>query len=126
MKVIADTLGFARSNPIEQSTKALAKEIRRPQDGDDGLISLIGPLIDARPSFVYRRVTALANRSLAEAGPARINGKRILRIMRINSLTLEHHTPQAVLAAPMKVSRLDNPPGNYWGSKVEFFCRHER
>jgi transposase InsO family protein len=92
MKVIADTLGVARSNLIEQSTKALAKRIRRPRDGDEGLLALIRPLIDARPSYGYRRVAALVNRSLAEAGRPRINGKRILRIMQMNNLTLERHT----------------------------------
>ena len=66
MKVIADTLGVARSNLIEQSTKALAKRIRRPRDGDEGLLALIRPLIDARPSYGYRRIVALVNRSLAE------------------------------------------------------------
>ena len=42
MKAVADTLGVARSNLAE-------------------LLARIRPLVDARPSYGYRRVTALLN-----------------------------------------------------------------
>jgi putative transposase len=92
MKVIADTLGVARSNLIEQSRTPRSEKGRRSRRGDEGLLALIKPVIDARPSYGYRRVTALVNRTLLQAGQPRINGKRVLRIMQMNNLTLERHT----------------------------------
>jgi len=48
----------------------------------------IRELVGARPSYGYRRVTALLNRELAE----RVNPKRIYRIMKRNKLLLERCT----------------------------------
>lgn len=92
MKVIADTLGVARSNLIEQSGTPRSEKGRRSRRGDEGPLALIKLVIDARPSYGYRRVTALVNRTLLQAGQPRINGKRVLRIMQMNNLTLERHT----------------------------------
>lgn len=74
MKVIADTLGVARSNLIERSVKPGLPRVRRSRNGDEGLLARIKPVIDTRPSYRYRRITALVNRTLEEAGQPRING----------------------------------------------------
>ena len=92
MKMIADTLEVARSNLIDQTSSPRHQRARRAKPADDGLLALIRPIVDTRPSYGYRRITALVNRELVAAGNPRVNGKRILRILQLNGLTLERHT----------------------------------
>ena len=63
MKAVADTLEVARSNLVEQANRGGSRP--RPQyrkAGDAELLARIRPLVDAWPSYGYRRVTALLNR----------------------------------------------------------------
>jgi transposase InsO family protein len=92
MKAVAETLEVSRSNLIEQRGAPRQVLPRRPRRADDELLALIRPIVDARPSYGYRRITALVNRELVAAGKARINGKRVLRILQWNGLTLQRHT----------------------------------
>ena len=92
MKAISATLEVARSNLIEQTSSPRQLRTGRPKPADDGLLALIRPIVDARPSYGYRRITALVNRELVAAGKPRVNGKRVLRILQLNGLTLERHT----------------------------------
>ncbi len=98
MKAIVRTLGVARSNLIEQLRKARQEPVAAPpvaeateaqETGQNAaLLGRIRELVGARPSYGYRRVTALLNRELSE----RVNPKRIYRIMKRNKLLLERCT----------------------------------
>ena len=90
MKAVTDTLGVARSNIIERVTGARAK--RRPQirEGDLELAGEIRRLVDARPTYGYRRITALLKRR-RPAGSG-INHKRVYRLMKKHGLLLARHT----------------------------------
>jgi putative transposase len=92
MKAIAEALDVARSNLIKQC--AAPPKPRRPyrKAADAGLLPLIHALIDARPTYGYRRVWALLNRQLRGRGEPTVNAKRVLRIMQTQRLTLERHT----------------------------------
>ena len=92
MKAVADTLAVARSNLIERVSRR-AKS-RRPyrKAGDDELLALIRWLVDERPTYGYRRIRRLINRQRKANGKPPVNGKRVLRIMQANKLTLERHT----------------------------------
>ena len=92
MKAVADTLAVARSNLIERVSRR-AKS-RRPyrKAGDNELLALIRRLVDARPTYGYRRIRRLINRQRKADGKPPVNGKRVLRIMQANKLTLERHT----------------------------------
>lgn len=57
---------------------------------DSSLVAAIKAIIAERPSYGYRRVTALLNKQLDEA----VNHKRIYRIMKGNSLLLERYHPR--------------------------------
>ncbi len=78
MKAVADTLDVARSH--------LAERLRRParprgpyhKPEDAQLLPTIRAIVDARPSYGYRRVTALVNRALRSRGEASVNAKRVL------------------------------------------------
>jgi putative transposase len=92
MKAVADTLGIARSNLIQRIAKPARPRgpYRKPEDA--ALLPTIRKIVDARPTYGYRRVTALVNRVLRARGEPTVNGKRVLRIMRVNGLTLAPHT----------------------------------
>src|SRR5689334_17837820 len=92
MKAVADTLAVARSNLIERVSRR-AKS-RRPyrKAGDNELLALIRRLVDERPTYGYRRIRRLINRQRKANGKPPVNGKRVLRIMQANELTLERHT----------------------------------
>ena len=92
MKAVADTLGVARSNLAERQAKPARPRgpYRKPED--EALLATIREIVDARPSYGYRRITALVNRVLRSQGKPVVNAKRVLRIMRANGLTLAPHT----------------------------------
>ena len=56
------------------------------------LLPLVRRLVDERPTYGYRRITALANRELARTGEPIVNHKRVFRIMRQNGMLLARHT----------------------------------
>src|SRR4051812_16265295 len=77
MKAVADALEVARSH-LHEKVRRLAKprgSYRKPDDGD--LLPLIRRLVDERPTYGYRRITALANRELVKTGKPMANHKRI-------------------------------------------------
>jgi putative transposase len=85
MKTVAETLGVARSNlhdKVRQAAKPRAS------------YRMVRRLIGERPTYGYRRITALANRELGRTGEPVINHKRMFRIMRQNGMLLAQHRPQ--------------------------------
>ena len=99
MKTVADMLGVARSHLHERFTgrrRLAALTAKR----DEALLPLIRRLVDQRPTYGYRRVTALVNRVLAAEGKPAANHKRVFRIMKRHGLLLQR-TPAAARAACM-------------------------
>lgn len=92
MKAVADTLGVARSHLAERQTRSPRPRgpYRKPEDAT--LLPAICEIVDARPTYGYRRITALVNRVLRTRGEPVVNAKRVLRILRANGLTLAPHT----------------------------------
>ncbi len=72
MKAVADTLGVARSNLIDQLAGDTARRGRYPRQGDNELLAAIRQLTDGRPTDGYRRITALLNRARSAAAPRRL------------------------------------------------------
>jgi len=94
MKRITDTLHISRSN---QYTRRITKRRRyKPKPDDSKYLSLIRKITDSRPTYGYRRVTALINRHLKGHNQSPVNHKRIYRIMRINHLLLPKYTGRPV------------------------------
>ena len=88
MKVVAETLGVARSNLIDRLKERTKPRRRYPKAQDAAAAPLITALAAARPTYGYRRITALLNRRLRSDGLAPVNHKRVHRIMRAHSLVL--------------------------------------
>ncbi len=92
VKTLADTLGVSRSNLIDRLEHRTAARGPYRKAEDAALLPLIRTVVDERLTYGYRRVTALVNRKLRQAGQPTVNAKRVLRIMRRHTLTLERHT----------------------------------
>jgi putative transposase len=79
VKVVAQTLGVARSQLHERLSGRGRPRQRyaKPEDGE--LLPAIRSLVDERPTYGYRRIGALLNRQRAVQALPRLNHKRIYR-----------------------------------------------
>jgi transposase InsO family protein len=104
MKVVAAVLGVSRSNLYDR-LKGTTKPRRRYHKAQDAaLLPRITALVTARPTYGYRRITAVLNRQLRSEGLAPVNHKRVYRIMQAHSLLLaRHYTERPDLAHDGKV-----------------------
>ena len=91
MKVITETLGVARSNISEQVKGMCARRGPQVREGDLELAVEIRRLVDERPTYGYRRITALLRRERS-GDEAMVNHKRIYRLMKKHGLLLAKHT----------------------------------
>ena len=94
MKNICDTLNVARSNIVER-----LKEQQKPRGNykkrDDAVVlPAIRELVDARPTYGYRRIHALLNKLFLAEGKSPVNHKRVYRIMRQNGMLLARYTAE--------------------------------
>jgi hypothetical protein len=62
------------------------------QVDDRALIECLRPVVDAGPSYGYRRATAIVNRSLVAAGERRVDAKRVYRVMKSQGWLLQRYT----------------------------------
>jgi len=89
---VAETLGVSRSNLIEQLAKQAKPRSRYHKAGDEGLLAEIKAIVDERPTYGYRRVSALVNRKRRAEGLESVNHKRVYRVMKHHNLLLARHT----------------------------------
>lgn len=92
MKTIATTLGIARSHLNERLRGSSEPHPKPHLAKDAAVVQRIRELVGKRPTYGYRRVTALLNRELTRENKARINHKRVYRIMKQHDLLLARHT----------------------------------
>jgi hypothetical protein len=92
MKTIADVLGVARSHLHERVHRPTALRRHYRKAADEEFMPLIRRVIDERPTYGYRRVTALVNRLLAAEGKPTANHKRVFRILKRQGLLLQRHS----------------------------------
>ena len=68
MKRVAEVLGVSRSNLVDRRDgKSRPRGSYRKSDDED-LLPLIRRFVDERPTYGYRRITALVNRELTRKG----------------------------------------------------------
>ncbi len=99
MKRVAETLGIARSNLVEQLAGGVGRRGPYRRGGDDDLTAEIRAITDERPTYGYRRVAALLNRARRATGDPPVNRKRVLRLMRLAALTLQPCTGRRAIRA---------------------------
>lgn len=88
MKVVAETLGVARSNLIDRLNGRTKPRRRYHKAQDAAVVPMITALVSARPTYGYRRITAILNRQLRTESLAPVNHKRVYRIMKAHNLLL--------------------------------------
>jgi len=88
VKVVAETLGVARSSLIDRLNNRTKPRRRYHKAQDAAVVPLITTLVAARPTYGYRRITAILNRQLRSEWLAPVNHKRVYRIMKANNLLL--------------------------------------
>jgi putative transposase len=99
MKQIAEALEISRSHLIKilkekEESAQIFLERRTPKTrliSDKKLTSALQDITRNRPTYGYRRATAVLNRRLAEKGEELVNHKRVYRIMKQNKLLLPKH-----------------------------------
>ena len=92
MSSIASVMGVARSHLYDRTRGA--GRVRGPyrRQGDEEILPLIRRLVDQRPTYGYRRITALLRRNLAKSNESLPNHKRVYRLMRQHGLLLQKST----------------------------------
>lgn len=88
MSAVAEALGVSRSNLHERVNGKTKPRRRYHKAQDAAVLPLIERLVAGRPTYGYRRITAVLNRQLREQGLAPANHKRVYRIMKANRLLL--------------------------------------
>ena len=98
MKTIADTLGVARSNLIEQVQRPPRQRSAYRKADDAWLLPLLRAIVDERPTYGYRRVSALLSRQVAALGKPPVNHKRVYRLEaeRAVARAAHRHRPAAL------------------------------
>src|SRR5437660_4363036 len=96
-RTVPDEAGhrYARPGALEhrRAGQGRASEARpQTRDGDLEVTAAIRRLVDARPTYGYRRIAALLKRERRSDGLAPFNAKRIYRLMRKHGLLLQRHT----------------------------------
>ena len=99
VKVVADVLGVARSTLVEQIRGASRSRGPFRRADDDTLLAAIRAITDVRPTYGYRRVTAILNRTRRATGEPALNHKRVFRLMKRDSLLLQRHTGERPVRA---------------------------
>ena len=92
MKAVAETIGVSRSRLHARAEGS--SEPRGPyrKAEDDGPLAALRRLVDARPTYGYRRLAALSNRERRAAMPRPINRERVPRVLDLHGLILEQPT----------------------------------
>ena len=96
MKTVANTCEVSQSNLIERLNAGRARAAFYGKQDDKWLLPMIRELVDAHPTYEYRRITALLNRRFRTNGEPLVNHKRVYRIMSSSNLLLQKYTGKRI------------------------------
>jgi putative transposase len=91
VKAVADMIGVARFNIIEQMRGRPRQRLGRPPAPADALVAEIKAVIADLPTYGYRRVHAILHRKALAEGHQPPNHKRVYRVMKEHGLLLQRH-----------------------------------
>jgi putative transposase len=91
VKRVAEVLGVSRSQLTERVKGEASPRSRYRKADDAQLLAPLRTVVDERPSYGYRRVTALLNRQRLKNALPPVNHKRIYRLMSQNRMLLQRY-----------------------------------
>ena len=94
MKPVADALDVSRSQLHERLRGQPKPRTHYRKIEDAELLVPLRMLVDERPTYGYRRITALMNRERLKNGLPRLNHKRIYRLMKRLRSKLANASPK--------------------------------
>jgi transposase InsO family protein len=92
VKRVAEVLGVSRSQLSERLRGVSTPRSTYSKVGDADLLAPLRTLVDEKPTYGYRRITALLNRERLKNQLPPLNHKRIYRLMSQNGLLLQRYT----------------------------------
>ena len=92
VKRVAEVLGVSRSQLSARLAAVGTPRSTYSKVQDADLLPAVRTLVDQRPSYGYRRITALLNRERLKNSLPRLNHKRIYRLMSQNRMLLQRYT----------------------------------
>ena len=122
MKRIAETLGVARSNLVERAAGKRPTHGPQTRAGDAELTADIRRLVDGRPTYGFRRITAVLKRERRAAGHDPVNAKRVCRLMKKYGLLLARHTGRRVLRTHDGAITTSHSNERWCSDTLEFTC----
>ena len=87
MSAVAEVIGVSGSNLHDRMNRKHHQTSAYHKAGDAAILPRIKRFVAKRPTYGYRRITAVLNRELRAAGLSSVNHKRVYRIMKANNLT---------------------------------------
>ncbi len=84
MKHVCRVLNVARASYYKRPKGMIVNRYRKSDDGS--ILQEVRALKDKRPTYGYKRITAMLNRKRRSEGKSKLNKKRIFRIMDMNDL----------------------------------------
>jgi putative transposase len=92
VKRVAEVLGVSRSQLHARLTSEAKPRSSYRLIDDADLLPPLRTLVDERPTYGYRRITALMNRERLKISLPRLNHKRVYRLMSQNKMLLQRYT----------------------------------
>lgn len=89
---ICQELKMCRGSLYWKKKSTQAKRVRYFKDSDSEVLIEINIILQARPSYGHKRVTAMINKKRKILKLTRFNRKRIYRVMELNGLLLKKET----------------------------------
>jgi transposase InsO family protein len=122
MSAVAEVIGVSRSNLQDRMNGSTKPRSAYHKAGDAAILPRIQRLVAKRPTYGYRRITALLNREADAKGLERVNHKRVYRIMARHGLLLaRNHRERPERAHDGKVVAIRS--NLRWSSDgLEFTC----
>lgn len=90
MTALGTTLGVYRSKMYDRLNGGAKPRRSRRKAQDAAVLPCTQAFVAKRPTYGYRRITALLNRELRTQGLPTVNHKRLYRMMARNDLLPEH------------------------------------
>ena len=122
MKTIAEAFEVSRSNLIDRIEREKRDRRSYVKGDDEWLLPLVRELVDERPTYGYRRITAILNRRFRKAGQPLLNHKRLYRLMRKSNLLLQKCTGKRISRAHDGIVRTLRSNTRWCSDGFEIHC----